>query len=198
MAAQMGAPQMVAFLGLLKSVVNDSSTGWIEQIIQDNEVLKTRIGEEKEAAGAIFRSQAKLHIEIEQKDEAVKAAIADRDEAESKAMDFENKVAIITQKLEERDGALSQNADKIKELETKVADSEKQLRTRIEEHAKVLEQRDKTIAKHVGELEKERETVKSLQNSLQAVKTDLQSTTGKLGELEQLSFQLVTMQKETM
>ncbi|KAI0392249.1 hypothetical protein F5Y17DRAFT_369106 [Xylariaceae sp. FL0594] len=196
MAAQVGPPQALAFLDLVKTLANDASTGWIEQLIRDNETFKTQIAEEKEAAGAIYRSQAKLHLELERKDDEVKAAVAARDEAQTKAKDWETEVTMLNKKLEERDEELRLNAAKITELESKLAESEKELQTKVGEHAEAIGERDQTISQHVDELKRERDTVKELQASLHSTETEFKAAKVKLDELEKMSCPLVPMQQD--
>ncbi|KAI1811842.1 hypothetical protein GGS20DRAFT_561125 [Poronia punctata] len=198
MATQEAPQQILSFLNLVKSLANDPATGWIDQVLEENGSLKTRVEEQKEYSDALVRSTGKLHREIEIKEEEVKLAATKTDEAEAKAKDWENEVTIMTTKLQERDEEIQRNSEKISELETKTAETEKSLKEELEAKDKIIQSHEQSIQQHLDELNKLRDTINTLEESLKSTESQLTTTSSALKEVQDMSYEMVPAEKATI
>ncbi|KAI1357328.1 hypothetical protein F5Y08DRAFT_346858 [Xylaria arbuscula] len=183
------AQDVTSFLNLLNLLVADTSATWIKQVMEDNERMKAAIREKDEKTEAASRSFVLAISEVSRKldiaNEESKKAIAESEEAKTKAGELTTAIENAKSTIAERDQKLQDDATKITGLEGNVEALGKEVQTR-----------DETIKTQKEQQEASNARIKELKNSLTNAVGHLETTTGHLKDLQDLSWQIADGSRE--
>ncbi len=183
------AQDVTSFLNLLNLLVADTSATWIKQVMEDNERMTAAMREKDEKIEAASRSFVLAISEVSRKldiaNEESKKAIAESEEAKTKAGELTTKIENAKSTIAERDQKLQDDATKITGLEGNVEALGKEVQTRDETIKTQKEQQDDSNTR-----------IKELKDSLTNAIGHLETTTGHLKDLQDLSWQIADGPRE--
>ncbi|KAK5636469.1 hypothetical protein RRF57_012181 [Xylaria bambusicola] len=183
------AQDVTSFFNLLNLLMADTSATWIKQVMEDNERMKSAIREKDEKTKAASDSFVLAISEVSRKlniaNEESKKAIDESKEAKTKAGELTAKIENAKSIIAERDQKLRDDATKITGLEGNV-----------EALGKEIQARDETIKTQKEQQEASTTRIKELKDSLRNAMGRLETTTGHLKDLQDLSCSVPDGSKE--
>ncbi|KAI0539610.1 hypothetical protein GGR58DRAFT_512302 [Xylaria digitata] len=178
-------PEVVDFFKLLDALITHQSTTWINQVVAENEQMKTTVKQKEADNNTLVRTIAKVTNDCDAEAANCKRALAQSSEDKAKADKLVNEIDDAKKTIAEKDQKLEENASAINGLKGDI--------DALGQHVK---SRDGVIKKQEEQQAKDNACIKELQATLSTTKNDLHITSSQLKELQGLSRRMVEESKE--
>ncbi|KAI0909185.1 hypothetical protein F4823DRAFT_563082 [Ustulina deusta] len=184
-----GTQEVTDFFKLLGALASHSSTTLIEKALNESKELKTTleatVKHKEQDFDTFSRGMTKLQNELDKAVETSKQAVAQTEDAKTKAADLTAKIDGAKKTIAEKDQKLGEDASTI---------------TTLQGNVDALQGDVKKLGNAIKEQEeqqvKDNTRIKELQGKLETTNADLQSTRNELKELKDLSCEVVDKSKE--
>ncbi|KAI8945584.1 hypothetical protein F4801DRAFT_122972 [Xylaria longipes] len=184
-APKVDIPEVVNFLNLLSTLVADPSTTWIDKVLKENEDMKATVKQKEAESNGFIQAIAKVSQDFSNEAEKSKQAIAQSDEAKTKAGELVTEMEDAKKTIADRDQKLQEDATVITKLQGDVEALDKEVKSR-----------DEIIKKQGEQQANDGALIKELEGSLGSTKSELEAKTSQLKELRDLSCEVIDGSKE--
>ncbi|TRX94164.1 hypothetical protein FHL15_004932 [Xylaria flabelliformis] len=178
-------PEVVNFLSLLSTLVADPSTTWVKEVLKENEDMKAAVKQKEAESNGFVQAITKVSNDFNIEVEKSKQAIAQSNEAKTKAGELVTEIEDAKKTIADRDQKLQEDATTITNLQGNVETLDKEVKARDEIIKKQEEQQANNGAR-----------IKELEGSLETTQSELDVKTSQLRELRDLSCEVVEGTKD--
>ncbi|KAI0452813.1 hypothetical protein F5B21DRAFT_318958 [Xylaria acuta] len=184
-APKVGIPEVANFLSLLGTLVADPSTTWIHKVLKDNEDMKAAVRQKDAESNGFIQAIAKVSKDFDIEVAKSKQAIAQSEEAKTKAGELVTEVEGVKKTLADKDQKLQEDAATIAKLQGNVDTLDGEVKSR-----------DKIIKKQEEQQANDSAHIRELECSLGTTRSELDVKTTQLRELRDLSCEVVDKPKD--
>ncbi|KAI8628971.1 hypothetical protein F5Y19DRAFT_103426 [Xylariaceae sp. FL1651] len=185
MASDMGTQHVSTFFTLLSSLATDQATAWIDQIIKDNELMKTHIEEQKHGSDAFIRQLSRLDSELQAAVQKSENAVTEMNKAKTEVQGLQDQITAAQKEIANKDVEIQQKSSTIVDL-----------KATLETRAGEVQARDNTIKEHQEQKAKDDDVISKLRGDLESTRAELTQTASDLQEIRDLSYQMNTKSKD--
>ncbi|KAI1739126.1 hypothetical protein F4680DRAFT_148927 [Xylaria scruposa] len=178
-------PEVVNFLSLLSTLVADPSTTWVKGVLKENEDMKAAVRQKEAESNGFIQAIAKVSQDFNIEVEKSKQAIAQSEEAKTKAGELATEVEDAKKTIADRDQKLQEDATTITNLQGNVENLDNEVKAR-----------DEIIKKQGEQQANDGARIKELEGSLETTQSELDVKTNQLKELRDLSCEVVEGTKD--
>ncbi|KAI0107847.1 hypothetical protein GGR51DRAFT_548310 [Nemania sp. FL0031] len=179
------AQDVANFFELLRALATSPSTTWIDQVLKDNQRMKASVKEREHDHNSLVRVIAQLTNDRDAEIAKSKDAISQSEEAKTKAGELTTEIEGAKKTIADKDQKLEEDATVITTLKGD-----------IEALGKEVQSRDDVIKKHEEQQANDGARIQELEGSLGTTKTELETASNQLNEIQSLSCQVVDGSKE--
>ncbi|KAI1752135.1 hypothetical protein F4782DRAFT_158502 [Xylaria castorea] len=178
-------PDVVNFLSLLGTLVADPSTTWVKDVLKENEGMKAAVKQKEAESNGFIQAIAKVSQDFNTQVEKSKLAVAQSEEAKTKAGELATEVEDAKKTIADRDQKLQEDATTITDLQGKMESLDKEAKAR-----------DEVIKKQEEQQANDGARIMELEGSLGTTQSELDAKTTQLRELRDLSCEVIDGSKD--
>ncbi|KAI0857483.1 hypothetical protein F4860DRAFT_356862 [Xylaria cubensis] len=183
--SKVNIPEVVNFLGLLSTLVADPSTTWVKEVLKENEDMKAAVKQKEAESNGFVQAITKVSNDFNIEVEKSKQAIAQSNEAKTKASELVTEIEDAKKAIADRDQKLQEDATTITNLQGDVENLDEKVKAR-----------DEIIKKQEEQQATDGARIKELEGSLETTQSELDVKSNQLKELRDLSCEVIDGTKD--